>query len=139
MVQPATSSGLLRTTAIAFAIGFSLHALDHLLRGLDASPQRVVVVGSVQAVFAVVAVALALVRHQTAPTFAVVVGFGSALLFTYGHLLPISLDSYISGGNNGVTWYSWVTAVAETGTGIAFGAAGLRARGAGAGGVATAS
>lgn len=118
----------LRWSAIAFAIGFSVHGLDHLRRGLEASPSRVITVGTVQAVLAVLAIGLVLTEHRTAPSAAMFVGFGSALLFTYGHLLPISLDSFVSGPQTHVTWFSWVSAVAEIGTGILFAIAGVRAR-----------
>ena len=123
-----SNESFLRWAAIAFAIGFSVHGLDHLRRGLDASPSRVITIGTVQAVLAVVAIGLALTEHRTAPSAAMFVGFGSALLFTYGHLLPISLDSFVSGPQTHVTWFSWATAVAEIGTGILFGIAGVRAR-----------
>jgi hypothetical protein len=60
-----------------------------------------------------------------------VVGFGSAILFTYAHLLPsfwpAFQDSFVSGPRINVTWFSWVSAVAEIGTGIVFGINGTRA------------
>ena len=59
-----------------------------------------------------------------------VVGFGSAALFVYAHLLPTFLpafqDSFTSGPRINVTWFSWLTAVAEIGTGLLFGYAGLQ-------------
>ena len=119
---------LLRFTAIAFAIGFSVHGLDHLVRGLDASPGSVVAAGTVQGVLVAVAVWMAVTGRRGAPVAAILVGFGSALLFTYGHLLPVSLDSYVAEPHTNVTWFSWATAAGEIGTGIAFGIAGARAR-----------
>jgi hypothetical protein len=60
------------------------------------------------------------------------VGFGSAALFVYAHILPTFLpafqDSFVSGPRVNVTWFSWVTAVAEIGTALVFGYAGLRSR-----------
>jgi len=37
-------------------------------------------------------------------------------------------DSFVSPPQTNVTWFSWVTAVGEIGTGIIFGVAGVRAR-----------
>jgi hypothetical protein len=124
----ANSEGFLRWAAVAFAIGFSVHALDHLRRGLTAAPTRVIIIGTIQGVFAVIAVWMALTGRRRAPAAAILVGFGSALLFTNGHLLPFSPDSFVTEADTGVTWFSWVTALAEIGTGIVFGIAGVRAR-----------
>jgi hypothetical protein len=118
----------LRRAAIAFALGFSVHAFDHALRGLSSAPTRVFIIGTIQGLFAVLAVWMVLRGRERAPMAAILVGFGSALLFTNGHLLPISPDSYVSDAHPSVTWFSWVTAFAEIGTGLVFGIAGLRAR-----------
>lgn len=126
MRQTVAGGGFLRVAALAFAVGFSAHALDHLRRGLSASPSRVIAVGTVQGILAVIAVWMALAGRRGAPAAAIVVGFGSALLFTYGHLLPVSLDSFVSEPHTRVSWFSWLTAVGEIGTGIVFGVAGVR-------------
>jgi hypothetical protein len=123
-----TSDRLLRWAAVAFAIGYSVHALDHLRRGLTTAPTRVMVIGTIQGLAAVLAVWMALRSRRQAPMAAILVGFGSALLFTNGHLFPFSPDSFLTEADTGVTWFSWVTAFAEIGTGIVFGIAGLRAR-----------
>ena len=121
----------LRWAAVIFAIGFAVHGLDHLRRGMMASPTPVVVGGTVQGVFVVIAVAMALTHRKGAPQAAIVVGFGSGVLFTYAHLLPTFLsdyqDSFISAPHPNVTWFSWLSAVAEIGTGVLFGIAGARA------------
>ena len=118
----------LRAAAVAFAIGFSVHALDHAQRGLTSAPLRVIVLGTLQGVFASAAVWIVLRGRERAPMAAILVGFGSALLFANGHLLPVSPDSYVSGAHPSVTWFSWATAFGEITTGILFGIAGLRAR-----------
>ncbi|MDQ3952703.1 MAG: hypothetical protein M3279_07060 [Actinomycetota bacterium] len=118
---------MLRPAAFAFAVGFAVHGLDHLRRGLDASPQEVVAVGTLQGVFVAIAVVMAVTGREGAPAAAVVVGFGSVLLFTYGHLLPVSPDGFAAEPHTNVTWFSWATAVAEIGTALLFGAAGARA------------
>lgn len=75
--------------------------------------------GMIQGLFVVAAIVMALSgrpQRRWAPEAAIVVGFGSAILFTYAHLLPTFLpgyqDSFVSGPR----------------TGIVFAIAGLRAR-----------
>jgi predicted DCC family thiol-disulfide oxidoreductase YuxK len=95
--------------------------LDHLRRGMSASPHAIMVGGMIQGVFVVVVIAMAVTGRRRAPEAAIVVGFGSAVLFTYAHLLPSFLpafqDSFVSGPR-----------VAEIGTGTLFAIAGFRAR-----------
>jgi hypothetical protein len=105
--------------------------LDHLRRGMSASPPFIMVGGMIQGLFVVAAVVMALTGRRRAPEAAIAVGFASALGFTYAHLLPTFLpgyqDSFISGPRINVTWFSWLSAVTEIGTGIVFAIAGLRA------------
>lgn len=100
---------------------------------MSASPQAVMIGGMIQGVFVVIAVWLALADRDRAPQWAMAVGFGSAVLFTYAHILPSYFpafqDSFVSGPRINVTWFSWVSAAAEIGTGIVFAIAGMRARG----------
>ena len=129
---PDSASRYLRWAAIAFAIGFGIHGLDHPRRGMSASPPFVMVGGMIQGLFVVAAIVMALTYRGRAPEAAAAVGFGSALIFTYAHLLPTFLpgyqDSFISPPHINVTWFSWFSAVTEIGTGIVFAIAGLRAR-----------
>jgi hypothetical protein len=131
--QPPDSAGRnLRWAAILFAIGFGIHGLDHMRRGMSASPPSVMVGGMIQGLFVAAAVVMALIGRRRAAEAAIAVGFGSALLFTYAHLLPTFLpdlqDSFVTGPRINVTWFSWLSAVTEIGTGIVFAIAGLRAR-----------
>ncbi|MGO8964613.1 hypothetical protein [Mycobacterium sp.] len=131
--QPPDSAGrYLRWTAISFAIGWGVHVLDHLRRGMSASPHAIMVGGMIQGLFVVAAVVMALSGRRRAPEAAIAVGFGSAILFTYAHLLPTFVpgyqDSFVSGPRINVTWFSWLSAITEIGTGIVFAIAGLRAR-----------
>src|ERR1700722_5539246 len=130
---PASTDRYLRWAAIAFAIGFGIHGLDHMRRGMSASPPFIMVGGMIQGLFVAVAVVMALTRHRRAPEAAIAVGFGSAVVFTYAHLLPTFLpgyqDSFISLPHINVTWFSWFSALTEIGTGIVFAIAGVRARG----------
>jgi hypothetical protein len=118
--------------AIAFAAAFSLHGIDHLRRGMAASPPSIMIGGMVQGVVVVAAVVLVLRQHRWASEAAIVAGLGSAALFTYAHLLPTFLpsyqDSFISGPRINVTWFSWLTAAGEIGTGLVLGYIALRAR-----------
>ncbi len=125
------ASDILRWAAIAFAIGFGIHGLDHLRRGMSASPPFIMIGGMIQGLFVAVAVVMALTRRRRAPEAAIAVGLGSAVVFTYAHLLPTFLpgyqDSFISPPHINVTWFSWFSALTEIGTGIVFAIAGIRA------------
>lgn len=80
----------------------------------------------------VAAVVLVLCQHPRDSEAAIVVGFGSAALFFYAHVLPTFLpnyqDSFTSGPRINVTWFSWLTAVGEIGTGVLLGFIGLLSR-----------
>jgi hypothetical protein len=99
---------------------------------MSASPHAIMVGGMIQGLFVVAAVVMALSGRRRAPDAAIAVGFGSAILFTYAHLLPTFVpgyqDSFVSGPRINVTWFSWLSAITEIGTGIVFAIAGLRAR-----------
>jgi hypothetical protein len=131
--QPPTSGEHpLRWAAVLFAVGWGVHVGDHLRRGMAASPHAIMVGGMIQGLFVVVAILMALAGRRRAPEAVIAVGFASAILFTYAHLLPSYFpayqDSFVSGPRINVTWFSWVSAAAEIGTGIVFAIAGIRAR-----------
>lgn len=122
----------LRLTAWVFLLGWGLHVIDHLLRGMTASPMFVMAGGMIQGVIVIVAITMALRAQSRAPDLAILTGVGSAVVFTYAHLLPNFWpnfqDSYLTGPLINVTWFSWVTALSEIGTGLLFAYAGLRAK-----------
>ncbi|OBJ99334.1 hypothetical protein A5638_08620 [Mycolicibacterium fortuitum] len=122
----------LRLTAWMFLLGWGLHVIDHLLRGMTASPMFVMAGGMIQGVIVIVAITMALRAQSRAPDLAILTGVGSAAVFTYAHLLPNFWpnfqDSYLTGPRVNVTWFSWVTALSEIGTGLLFAYAGLRAK-----------
>ena len=126
------SEAFLRASAWAFLLGWGLHVIDHLRRGMSASPMFIMVGGMLQGIVVVVAITMALRGHGRAPEAAILAGVGSALVFTYAHLLPnfwpAYQDSYLSGPRINVTWFSWATALSEIGTGLLFALAGVRAR-----------
>lgn len=125
------TQAFVRISAAAFLLGWGLHVVDHLRRGMSASPMFVMVGGMVQGVVVIIAVTMAFRGHPRADRVAVFTGFGSALLFTYAHLLPnfwpSFQDSFVTGPRLNVTWFSWVTALSEIGTGLLFAYAGWRA------------
>ncbi len=133
-ISPArdNATDILCWAAIAFVIGWGIHALDHLRRGMSASPPFIMVAGMIQGLFVAVAVVMALTRDRRAPEAAIAIGFISAVGFSYAHLLPTFLpgyqDSFISLPHINVTWFSWFSALTEIGTGIAFAIAGVRSR-----------
>jgi len=122
---------VLRWTAIVLAVGFALHAVDHVRRGMAAATTLVMIGGGTEAVSIAIAVFMVLTRRKWAARAAIFVGFGSALASAYGHLLPTFLpgyqDSFIPLPHTNVTWFSWVSLAAAMAAGILFGIAGIRA------------
>jgi hypothetical protein len=122
----------LRWTGAAFAVGFAIHGADHLRRGMSASPLSIMIGGNIQAVLVAAAVIMAWTHRRRAPEAAMWVGFASAIVFTYAHLLPGWFphysDSFVSLPHTNVTWFSWMSAVTEIGTGLVFGLAGIHAK-----------
>lgn len=118
-----------KVAAAAFWLGVGIHGIDHLVRGLSASPVPVILAGGIQIVLVNVAVWLALTDRPEAPAWAVGVGFASAALFTLAHVLPtwwFLSDSYLDPASPGVTSFSWVTALAEIITALGFAVVGLQ-------------
>jgi hypothetical protein len=122
----------LTVAMLVLTAAFAVHGLDHLRRGMAASPTSIMLGGTIQGSFVAVALAPVLRHHRWAPQAAIIVGFGSALLFTYAHVLPTFLpgyqDSFSSGPHVNVTWVSWLTAVGEIGAGLVLGYVGQQAR-----------
>ena len=120
----------LKTVTVVFAIAFAIHLADHAIRGPAVVQPMVLWGGVLQGVFAVIVLTMVLREYPAAAKFAMVLGFGSALLFTSAHLLPHwgpNSDSYIyPAPGAGVTWFSWVTAVLEVGAALVLGAAAVR-------------
>jgi hypothetical protein len=132
MTSPITvnSRSFLHVSAWAFLIGWGLHVIDHLRRGMSASPMFVMIGGMLQGTVVLVAITMALRGHARAPEAAMFAGVVSALVFTFAHLLPNLWpgyqDSYLSGPRINVIWFSWATALSEIGTGLLFAYAGAR-------------
>jgi hypothetical protein len=69
-----TANRALTWACIAFAAAVGVHGLDHLRRGMVASPPSIMIGGMIQGVFVVAAVVLVVRRHRLAPEAAIVVG-----------------------------------------------------------------
>lgn len=119
---------LLRATALAYAVAIAVHFADHLRRGVDASPKAVVTLGLLALVFQAAAIVAALTRQAYAALLAVAVALPDAVGVVAVHLLPrwSALSDAFPGPDSapGVTAFSWVTAIAEIVTGLAFAYAG---------------
>jgi hypothetical protein len=119
----------LRWAAAFFAVALTVHTADHLRRGMDVVPPAVMTAGMIQGVAAAITVVLVFRGSRWAPHAAILVGFASAVGFTAAHLLPTwgaFSDSFINAAPAaGVTWFSWVTAIAEILADLVFGAVGV--------------
>lgn len=116
----------LRTAAVVFAAGWTVHNADHLRRGVDAVTRHVLVGGLVVGVLAVTAIWLVVAGHRLAPYAAVAVGFSTAVAVSAAHLLPdwgVFSDALPGGDVDAVTW---AAVVAELVGALALGFAGLR-------------
>ncbi|HEU0130221.1 MAG TPA: hypothetical protein VFQ85_04425 [Mycobacteriales bacterium] len=114
----------LRVAGAVYLATFLLHTADHLRRGPSASPRSVLALGTLAAVFQVVAIVAVLRGSERGPLLAVAVGLPDAVGIVAAHLLPrwgaIS-DAYPGApAAAGVTALSWVTAVAEAAAALAF-------------------
>ena len=107
----------LRWATAFFAMALSLHTADHLRRGMEVVPPAVMIAGMIQGVAAAITVGLVFLGNRWAPHSAILVGFLSAVGFSAAHLLPTwgaFSDSFIDAAPTaGVTWFSWMTAIAE--------------------------
>jgi hypothetical protein len=113
-----------RYAALAYALGFLLHNLDHFRRGIDVLTSEVLWLGSISGAVAIAAIALALVGHRLAPAIAVAHGFTQAVGVAAVHLLlagGVYTDSLSAAGAD--IW-SWGAVLVEIGTAFLFGAAG---------------
>src|SRR5215471_1912034 len=86
--QSTTSSEkFLRWSARAFALALAVHGLDHLRRGMNASPTDVMIARGVQFVLVAIAFAMTLRGSARAREAAILIGFVSAVLFNYAYVL----------------------------------------------------
>ena len=116
---------LLRLAGIAYAVGFTIHTLDHLRRGSDSITETLYVAGYLSSLVSIAVIVLVLTRHRLAPIAAVAVGFTQAAAFVAAHFLPewsALSDSFVEGGAAAI---SIVAGLAEIAGALLLGFAGL--------------
>jgi hypothetical protein len=74
--DPVRAQEFLRWSAVALAVGFGTHAVDHVRRGMSAATMLVMIGGGAEAVSIAIAVVMVLTRRAWAGQAAIVVGFG---------------------------------------------------------------
>ncbi|MBV9950653.1 MAG: hypothetical protein JO291_01785 [Acidimicrobiia bacterium] len=114
-----------------FAVGSTVHMVDHLRRGQGSVTAELYWVGTVALAVQVAVITLVLTRHRVAPLAAAATGFPLALGFFAAHWLP-----HWSGLSDPVwkigSWFSYVASSLEIIGALALGLTGLsivRARG----------
>lgn len=127
----AASVRSLRVPVAVFAIGLAIHGIDHMfVRGMMASPPSIMVGGTLQMILVAATLVLIWRGWPRSPELGVVAATVSVVGFGYAHLMPswwpAFSDSFVTGPRIGVSWFSWVTVVAEMGTAIVFGIAAAR-------------
>jgi hypothetical protein len=118
---------LLRWTAVFYGLAWAIHTADHARRGTSVTTTEVLVLGSVAAVFQVLAITAVFLRRRWAPVLAVAVGLPDGIGIFAVHVLPrwsSFSDAFPGAHGTGVTAFSWFAAVLEIVTALAFAAAG---------------
>ena len=123
------SDRALQVSALVLVVVFTIHGIDHLHRGLHFESALILFLGTVQSLLVGLAAALVITRNRWAAAAAVVVGGINATGFTVQHLLPDWFgplsDSFIHAPpDRHVTAWSWLFAVLDVVTAIAFAVAG---------------
>lgn len=113
-------------TGWVFAVGSTIHVVDHLRRGQGSITDELYWLGNLALVLQVVVVTLVFTRHPRAPLVAAVGGFPLAVGFLAAHWVPAS--SPISDPVweiDSLAWFSGVASTVEIVGALAIGAAGL--------------
>jgi hypothetical protein len=116
----------LMTAGVVFAVGSTIHIVDHVRRGVDSVTDQLNALGTLGLVMQAVAVTLILTRHRMAPLVAVATGFPLAIGFLAVHWLPewSSLSDPVWEIESW-TWFSYVASTAEIVGALAIAFAGL--------------
>lgn len=126
----------LEFAAWAYLLGMTIHASDHLYRGMTGDSMNASWSDWLQDSLAGVAVLLPLAvlifirtGHRRSPLVAAVVGIGSALVFFSLHVLPSwgpFTDSFVDPMPGAqVNWYAWTTAALGIAGSLFLGIAGI--------------
>ena len=113
-----------------YALGTVLHTADHVRRGSDVLTAASRALGGGLTILAIVAIVVILARRHYAPAAALGIGATHAFWIIAGHLAPRwnSFSDTFPGAaaTNGVTGFSWVTAVLELAGAVAVAVIGAR-------------
>ena len=116
-----------------FAVGTTIHVVDHLRRGQTSITELLFILGNLALVAQIVTITLILTRHRLAPVVAMAAGFPLAIGFAAAHWLPHwSAMSDPVWRIHSATWFSYLASTAEIVGALAVGVGGLaivRARG----------
>jgi hypothetical protein len=119
----------LKRAAWIYAIGTTLHTIDHFRRGAGSTSWELVEVGTAGTILAAIVITLILTEHRLAPTAAVSVGFAHGLGIAAVHWLPrwsVLSDSFFDWSAGPISWTAVTLEVAGAiGVGVA-GAIALR-------------
>jgi hypothetical protein len=112
VVKTPDQLSLRRATAV-YSVLFLIHNADHARRGIDASPEPVVWIGTAAAMLTSALVMIVVLHHQLAPLFCAASGAAIAIGVSFSHLLPKwgPLSDPLPGGR--VDTYTWIAVVGE--------------------------
>jgi uncharacterized membrane protein len=105
----------LKTAGLVFLVVWAVHTADHARRGVDASSDAVVWIGTLGGLLSAVVLTLVFTRHRLAPIAAAGAGFALAAGFIAVHLLPhwsVLSDSLPDGDVDGFTWLAVLCEIA---------------------------
>jgi len=86
--SPEQRERLLWSAGVFFAIGTTIHMIDHLRRGQGSVTEFLYLMGNIGTILQVATITLILTRHRLAPYAAVAAGFPLAIGFGVAHWLP---------------------------------------------------
>jgi hypothetical protein len=108
-----TDQGALRKAMLVYGFLFLVHNADHARRGVDASPEPVVWIGTAAAMLTSAMVMIVVLRHPLAPLFCAAGGAAIAVGVFFSHLPPKwgVLSDPLPGGN--VDAFTWIAVLGE--------------------------
>ncbi len=111
-MNTADQLSLRRATAL-YSVLFLIHNADHARRGIDASPEPIVWIGTAAAMLTSAVVMIVVLRHHLAPRFCAASGAAIAVGVSFSHLLPKwgPLSDPLPGGR--VDVFTWIAVVGE--------------------------
>jgi hypothetical protein len=103
----------LRRATTVYSFLFLIHNADHARRGIAASPEPVVWIGTAAAMLTSAIVMIVVVRHAMAPLFCAASGAAIAIGVAFSHLLPKwgPLSDPLPGGR--VDAFTWIAVLGE--------------------------